>query len=219
MKIVSVNVGMPRQVEWKGRQVVTGIFKEPVEGRVRVRTLNLEGDGQADLNVHGGDTKAVYVYPSEHYRFWREELEGRELPWGMFGENLTTAGLEEETVRIGDRFRIGTAEFQVTEPRMPCSKLGLRFGREDILKRFLASGRSGFYFSVLREGDVGAGDAIEEIHREENSVRVLDVTLGYSKERNNRELLQRLAETEKLPESWRGFFRKRLAARKTTGGD
>ena len=218
MKIVSVNVGMPRQVEWKGRQVVTGIFKEPVEGRVRVRTLNLEGDGQADLNVHGGDTKAVYVYPSEHYRFWREELDGRELPWGMFGENLTTTGLDEETVRIGDRFRIGTAEFQVTEPRMPCSKLGLRFGREDILKRFLASGRSGFYFSVLREGDVGAGDAIEEIHREENSVRVLDVTLGYSKERNNRELLQRLAETEKLPESWRGFFRKRLAAKLTTGG-
>ncbi len=213
MKIISVNVGMPREVEWKGHRVLTGIFKEPVEGRVRVRTLNLEGDGQADLNVHGGDTKAVYVYPSEHYRFWREELEGRELPYGMFGENLTTTGLDEETVRIGDRFRIGTAEFQVTEPRMPCAKLGLRFGREDILKRFLVSGRSGFYFSVRREGDVGAGDAIEEIHREENSVRVLDVTLGYSKERNNRELLQRLAETEKLPESWRGFFRKRLAAR------
>ena len=213
MKIISVNVGMPREVEWKGHQVLTGIFKEPIEGRVRVRTLNLDGDGQADLNVHGGATKAVYVYPSEHYRFWREELEGRELPWGMFGENLTTSGLDEETVRIGDRFRIGTAEFQVTEPRMPCAKLGLRFGREDILKRFLVSGRSGFYLSVLCEGDVGAGDAIEEIHREENTVRVLDVTLGYSKERNNRELLQRLAETEKLPESWRGVFRKRLAAR------
>ncbi len=143
-KIISVNVGLPRLVVWRGATVSTGIFKSPVEGRVYLRTLNLEGDRQSDLSVHGGPLKAVYAYPSEHYDYWRAELPEMELPWGMFGENLTTEGLSEETVKIGDRFRIGEAELTVTQPRLPCHKLGIKFKRTDIIRRFLASGRTGF---------------------------------------------------------------------------
>ena len=149
MKIISVNVGLPRLVLRNDEPVSTGIFKEPVAGRVMMRTLNLDGDRQADLSVHGGPEKAVYVYPSEHYEFWKRELPEMELPWGMFGENLTTTGLFETEVNIGDKFRVGTAEVMVTQPRMPCYKLGIRFGRVDIIKRFLISERSGFYLSVL----------------------------------------------------------------------
>ena len=144
LKLLSVNVGMPREVDWHGRLVRTSIFKSPVFGPVRVATLNLQGDEQSDLTVHGGVHKAVYAYPSEHYPFWREEISGLDLPWGAFGENFTTEGLLEEDVHIGDRFRVGSAEFIVTQPRMPCYKLGIRFGRPEIVKRFLQSGRSGF---------------------------------------------------------------------------
>jgi MOSC domain-containing protein YiiM len=161
LKLVSVSVGRPREVEWDGEKVLTSIFKEPVAGRVRVRRLNIEGDEQSDLEVHGGTEKAVYAYPAEHYAFWRNELPGVELPWGAFGENLTTEGLLEDRVHIGDRLRAGSAEFIVTEPRMPCYKLAIRFGRADIVKRFMKSGRTGFYLAVLKEGEVGAGDAIE----------------------------------------------------------
>jgi MOSC domain-containing protein YiiM len=161
MKVISVNVGLPRTVAWKGQVVTTGIFKAPVDGRVPVRTLNLDGDRQADLSVHGGPNKAIYAYPSEHYDFWRSELPGMELPWGMFGENFTTEGLLEQAVNIGDQFRLGSAVAMVTQPRVPCYKLAAKFGREDIIKRFLASGRSGFYLKVVQEGEVGAGDRIE----------------------------------------------------------
>jgi MOSC domain-containing protein YiiM len=208
MRVVSVNVGLPREVFWKGQSVTTGIFKEPVEGRVMLRTLNLEGDRQADLSVHGGPTKAVYAYPAEHYRYWSRELPEMPLPWGMFGENLTTEGLREEAVNIGDRFRIGTAEVMVTEPRMPCYKLGIRFGREDMVRRFLASGRSGFYVAVLREGEVGAGDTIQRTHHEPNSVTVADIVRLYVSERDNWELLQRALQVEALPEGWRDHFRR-----------
>lgn len=160
MRIVSVNVGMPREVEWQGRRVLTSIFKEPVPGRVRVDRLNVDGDRQSDLTVHGGAYKAVYVYPSEHYPFWREQLGEPELAAGAFGENFTTEGLLETAVRIGDRLRIGSAEFVVTQPRMPCFKLQIRFGRLDIVRRFLRSGRCGFYLAVTREGEVAAGDEI-----------------------------------------------------------
>lgn len=160
-RVVSVNVALGRGVPWQGTVVRTGIFKEPVHGRVKVRALGLEGDEQADLRVHGGPLKAVYAYPSEHYAFWRDELPGMELPWGTFGENLTVSGLSEAAVRVGDRFRIGTAVLAATKPRFPCYKLGIRFRREDILDRFLASGRTGFYLQVLQEGDVGTDDAIE----------------------------------------------------------
>jgi MOSC domain-containing protein YiiM len=208
MKIVSVNVGLPREVIWKGKRVTTGIFKEPVTGRVKMRRLNLDGDRQADLSVHGGPSKAVYVYPVEHYGYWRGELPEVKLPWGMFGENLTTEGLREDEINIGDRLRIGSAEVMVTEPRMPCYKLGIKFGREDIIKRFLRSGRTGFYVAVLQEGEVGAGDSIDLISRDRNGITVSDITRLYVNERDNLDLLDRAMQVEALPESWRDYFRR-----------
>jgi MOSC domain-containing protein YiiM len=174
MRILSINVGLPREVEWKGKTVTTGIFKEPVQGRIALRTLNLDGDRQADLRVHGGTRKAVYVYPSQHYADWRRELPGRALPWGMFGENLTSEGLVERDVHIGDVLRIGSAELLVTQPRMPCFKLGLKFGDDEIIRLFHQSRRSGFYLAVKKEGELGAGDAIEILKRDPRSVSIAD---------------------------------------------
>lgn len=161
MKVISVNVGLPRIVEFRGEPVVTGIFKEPVIGAVKVSELNLDGDGQADLRVHGGLYKAVYVYPSEHYEYWRQQLAGVDLPWGAFGENLTIDGLLESDVKPGDCLRIGSAEFAVTQPRYPCYKLGIKFGRSDMVRRFAKSGLTGFYLSVAKTGELQAGDSIE----------------------------------------------------------
>ena len=210
MKLISVNVGLPREVEWRGRKVTTSIWKAPTKGRVTVRQLNIDGDKQSDLTAHGGPDKAVYVYPSEHYAFWRSELPDMELTWGAFGENFTTEGLIESEVTIGDRIQIGSAEFQVTQPRMPCFKLGIRFGRDDMIKRFLRSGRTGFYLSVLREGEVGAGDPIAFAERGEGGLSVADVTSLYARDADNQPLLRRAADAEALPESWREYFRKRL---------
>jgi MOSC domain-containing protein YiiM len=210
MKVVSLSVGLPREVEVHGGTVLTSIFKAPVDRRLRVTTLNLEGDEQSDLSVHGGIDKAVYAYPSEYYEFWRGELLQADLPFGVFGENLTTEGLIEADVRIGDRFRVGSAEFVVTQPRVPCYKLGIRFGRPDILKRFLRSGRSGFYFAVTREGEVGAGDSIELIARAEEGLTVADVINLYTVDAENQELLHRATQSSILPETWRDYFRKRL---------
>jgi MOSC domain-containing protein YiiM len=211
MRIISLNVGRPRLVVWNGQTVSTGIYKLPVEGRVMLRALNLDGDRQADLTVHGGPEKAAYAYPAEHYAYWREELPGTELPWGMFGENFTTEGLDESAVNIGDRFRLGAAEVTVTQPRMPCYKLGVKFGRADILKRFLASGRTGFYFSVRHEGEVGAGDEIELIGRDVNGVTVADITRLYARDRGDVETMRRAVAVEALPESWRDHFLQQLA--------
>jgi MOSC domain-containing protein YiiM len=211
MKLVSVNVSLPREIEWKGKIVRTSIFKEPVPGRVRVTKLNVDGDQQSDLAVHGGIHKAVYVYPSEHYVFWRRELPGAELPWGMFGENFTTEGsLGDQTVFIGDRFRIGSAEFVVTQPRMPCFKLGIRFGRPDIIKRFLQSGRAGFYLAVLQEGEIAAGDSIELLARDQRGITVAEIVNLYVADAANQDLLRRVSKLPALPESWRNYFRKRL---------
>jgi MOSC domain-containing protein YiiM len=215
MKLISVNVGLPRVVMSNGDPVSTGIFKEPVAGRVMLRTLNLDGDRQADLSVHGGSTKVVYAYPSEHYDYWKHELPEILLPWGMFGENFTTTGLFESELNIGDKFRVGSAIVMVTEPRMPCYKLGIKFGRPDIVKRFLASERTGFYFAVLQEGEVGVGDPIELIERSRDSLRVSDVTALYTHEKHNIGLLRRAIEIEALPESWKSYFQHRLA--KLTG--
>ena len=209
MKLLSVNVGLPREIEWNGKIVRTSIFKKPVSGRVRVAQLNLEGDQQSDLRVHGGIDKAVYAYPSEYYAFWREQLPDMELPWGVFGENFTTEGLLEDT-RIGDRFQIGSAEFVVTQPRMPCFKLGIRFNRPDMVKRFLESGRTGFYFAVAEEGEVAAGDSIELLERDEHNVTVADVVSLYRRDATNQDMLRRVSELPSLPESWRDYFRKRL---------
>jgi MOSC domain-containing protein YiiM len=202
-KLISLQVGVPRTVSLKGEPVATGIFKFPVTGRVQMRELNLDGDRQADLTVHGGRDKAVYGYPSEHYPFWKKQLPGVDLPWGSFGENLTTEGLLEDEVYIGDRFTIGTAEIVVTQPRLPCFKLNLKFDRDDMIKRFLASHFTGFYFRVLREGEVGAGDEIVQIHQDENRVSVLDILRLYLGESNSRELRERALQGKYLSRSWR----------------
>jgi MOSC domain-containing protein YiiM len=210
MKLLSISVGLPREVAWRGRAVQTSIFKATVSRRVRVGRLNLEGDQQADLSVHGGPDKAVYAYPAEHYAFWRAELPGVDLPWGAFGENLTTEGVLEDAVHIGDRLRAGSAEFVVTQPRMPCFKLGIRFGRPDMVKRFQQSGRTGFYLAVLGEGEVAAGDSLERITRDEHGVTVADVVGLYTADAANQDLLRRATELPALPEGWRDYFRKRL---------
>ena len=206
MELISVNVGLPRKVTWKGKTVSTGIFKEPISDRVMVRSLNLDGDGQADLTVHGGLEKAVYVYPFEHYDYWRSELPDTGLTLGIFGENFTVTGFREEELNIGDRFQVGTAQLMVTQPRLPCYKLGIRFGRPDMVKRFLASRHTGFYFSVLQEGEVGAGDTLELLSRDANNVTVADITQLYTREKTDLDLLHRAAQLESLPESWRDYF-------------
>jgi MOSC domain-containing protein YiiM len=191
--------------------VSTGIFKQPVVGRVAVRRLNLDGDRQADLSVHGGPDKAVYTYPAEHYPYWHMVLPGTDVPWAAFGENLTTTGLTEETVNIGDRFRVGSAELVATQPRTPCYKLGLRFGRADMVRLFYRSGRSGIYFAVLEEGEVAAGDAITLIQRAEGSLSVADINSLYARgdDDADAEMLRRATEIEALPEGWRAYFRQR----------
>jgi MOSC domain-containing protein YiiM len=227
MKLVSVNTGMPREVSWHGRIVTTAIFKEPAGGRVALRKLNLDGDRQADLTVHGGEHKAVYCYSLAHYDYWKKELHGRELPMGMFGENFTIddggPGLPggqalpggqglEESVHLGDRFSVGTAEVAVTQPRLPCYKLGVRFGSDDMVKRFLASGRTGFYVAVLREGEVGAGDEMKVTAREPNAVAVSEITRLYvAKRYSEAEIgaVRRALRVPELPESWKEYFRER----------
>ena len=206
MRIVSLNVGRPRIVLDGKREVTTGIFKSPVQGPLTLRRLNLDGDQQADLTVHGGRAKALYAYPSEHYEFWRRELPHADLPWGMFGENLTTEGLREDEACIGDRFRIGDALVSVSQPRMPCYKLGIRFGRPDIVKRFLASGRSGIYFSVVEEGLVNRGDAITCVERDAHRISIADVTRAYVNPHSEIPLVRRLVDLEILPPGVHGHF-------------
>ena len=208
-QVLSVNVGLPREVEWHGHLIHTGIFKEPVEGPVRVERLNLAGDRQADLEVHGGVDKAVYAYPSEHYPLWRDEL-GIDPGWGAFGENLTTSGVTERFVCIGDRLRIGSAEFVVTQPRTPCYKLNVRFDRPDMVRRFHASGRSGFYLGVAKEGIVTGGDEIAFVERDPARVSVADVVNLYSTGAGDRNLLRKVVELAALPQSWREYFRRQL---------
>ena len=202
-KLVSVQVGVPRAVLLDGEEVSTGIFKAPVQKRLRMRTLNLDGDRQADLSVHGGRDKAVYAYPSEHYPYWNHELPGVELPWGSFGENLTTQGLLEGDVCLGDRFSIGEAEVVVTQPRIPCFKLNLKFQRHDMVKRFLLSRRTGFYFRVLREGEIGVADEIVRVHQDENRVSISDVLKVYLGTPDSRELRERALRVKYLSRSWR----------------
>jgi MOSC domain-containing protein YiiM len=216
MKILSVNTGLPREVIWHGRRVLTGIFKRPVSGRVALRKLNLDGDRQADLTVHGGEFKAVYFYAAEHYDYWKKELPGKELPTAIFGENFTTEGLLEESVHLGDRFSIGSAEMIVTQPRLPCYKLGVRFQADDMVKRFLASGRMGFYVAVTREGEVGADDEIRLLARDPNGVPVSEVTRLYiakSYDDDDVASLHHVLRVAALPDSWKDYFRERLESR------
>jgi MOSC domain-containing protein YiiM len=210
MKLLSVNVGLPREIEVNGRIVRTSIWKNPVQGRIRASTLNLDGDQQSDLTVHGGIDKAVYLYPIEHYSYWRAELPRVELPWGVFGENFSAEGILEDQIRIGDRLRVGTAEFIVTQPRLPCYKLGIRFNRPEMVKLFLRSKRTGLYLRVLREGDVAEGDEINFIEKQETGVTITDIVSLYSTDARNQNLLRRAIEVLALPQSWKDYFRKRL---------
>ncbi len=210
MKLISLNVARPRFMVYKGATINTGIFKKPVSGRVALRALNLDGDQQADLSVHGGPYKAVYAYPSEHYAYWRQELPGMELPWGMFGENFTTEGLGEDELHVGDRIRIGSSTLMVRQPRMPCYKLAAKFQRDDMIERFLVSGRSGFYFSVEQEGEVGVGDSIELLSQNQSGITIAEMNRLFVRDRYNRDLLQKAIATAALPESWREYFLPRL---------
>ena len=213
MKLVSLNTGLPREVVWRGINVTTGIFKQPVEGRVTLRKLNLDGDRQADLTVHGGEYKAVYCYPLAHYDYWKRELPGQQLPMGVFGENFTVDGLLEDSVHLGDQFSVGTAEVVVTQPRLPCYKLGVRFQSDDMVMRFLASRRTGFYFAVTREGEVGAGDEIKAIARDPNAVPVSEITRLYvAKTYGDADVIsiRRALQVAALPESWKSYLRERL---------
>jgi MOSC domain-containing protein YiiM len=213
MLLTSLNVGLPREVAWRGTRVITGIYKEPVPGRVALRTLNLDGDRQADLTVHGGAAKAVYCYPLEHYEFWKKALPQTDLPAGAFGENFTTSGLLEDSVHLGDRFSVGSAELVVTQPRMPCYKLGIRFQSDDMVKRFFISGRTGFYMAVAREGEVGCGDQIERIARDPNGIPVSEITRLYAEKRySDADIasIQKVLEVPALPESWKEYLRARV---------
>jgi MOSC domain-containing protein YiiM len=208
--LLSIQVGRPRQVEWGGDIVTTSIFKTKVTGPVRVHRLDLEGDEQSDLTVHGGPDKAVYLYPSEHYDFWARELNEPSLPSGAFGENLTTKGLIEQDVNIGDRLRIGSAEFLVTQPRMPCFKLQIRFNRGDMVKRFAQSRRSGFYLRVLQEGVLEAGDAITFLSRDEAGVSVADIVNLYFGDGTDEQLLRRASELHALPANLRRYLGRQI---------
>ena len=219
MKLVSVNVGLPRDVLWHGQTVTTGIYKQPVGGRVRLRTQNLDGDRQADLTVHGGAQKAVYCYPLDHYDYWKKELPGRELPFGVFGENFTVESPLEDFIHLGDQFAIGSAQVIVTQPRLPCYKLGIRFGSDDMVRRFLASRRTGFYLAVTEEGEVAAGDDITPIARDPSAVPVSEITRLYiTKTFNEEDLasLRRALQVPAFPESWKHYFRNRLAQAKAS---
>lgn len=208
IKLISVNVAEPREVSWKGRTVTTGIFKEPVAGRVAVRKHNLDGDRQADLYVHGGTNKAVYAYAAEHYDYWRAELPEVEFGWGKFGENLSTQGLLEEQAYIGDQYRVGSSLLRVVQPRLPCFKLAVKFGRDDILERFLSSRRSGIYFSVQEEGELGTGDEIVLVERAQHDVTIADLVQIFLEQNTDQDLLEKAAALPALP----NFWRKRLRA-------
>ena len=211
MRVISIQCGLPREVDWHDRRVTTSIYKDPVDGRVALRRLNLDGDKQSDLMAHGGEYKAVYCYPIGHYEFWRAELPGKALPQGVFGENFTVEGLDE-SVHIGDVFAIGSAEVVVTQPRLPCYKLGIRLGMDDMVKRFLASGRTGFYLAVRREGDVGANDEITLLDRAADSIPVSEITRLYIAKTYDAGDLQQIGRAirlEALPESWKSWLAER----------
>jgi MOSC domain-containing protein YiiM len=212
MKVLSVNVGLPRKVLFNGQTITTAIFKDPVKGPVMLRKINLDGDKQADLTVHGGVDKAVYSYPAEHYDYWRKQYPNIDIIWGMFGENFTTEGLMEDTVNIGDQVQIGSAKLVATQPRMPCYKLGVRFGIMEIIRRFLSSGRPGIYFKVLKQGEVKTDDKIEIIEKDKNNVTVKDIVHLYINrdQVDNIETMRRAIKISALPEGWKYEFQQNI---------
>jgi len=210
-EILFVNLTVPKTLRVAGQDVPTGIFKEPVPGRVLAGALGLAGDSQADRTVHGGLEKAVYLYPFEHYPFWKEDLGRDDLSPGFFGENFTTSGLTEENVSIGDAFRVGSAIVQVTSPRSPCFKLAAKVGSPVFLRRFLESGRLGFYLRVLEEGDVGAGDSIDRVFEEPHGLTVARMIRLLYDERDDIEGIERALRIRSLDPGMRGHLQDRLA--------
>lgn len=202
MRLVSVNVSPGVVVQWRGEPVETGIFKSPVEARVMTRRMNIDGDRQSDLKVHGGEFKAVYAYSLEHYGWWRAQL-GRDLPLGMFGENLTIEGFDENAVCVGDRFRVGAAVLEAVQPRLPCFKLAVRFGDPEIVKRFAESGRWGVYFRVLEEGEIGPGDEVSCIHRDAEHFPVPELARLYFARDKDAAAVSRALRVAALPPEWR----------------
>lgn len=217
MKLLSVNVSQPKEVLHNRQRIKTGIFKEPVSGRTMMRRLNLDGDGQGDLSVHGGIHKAVYIYPIEHYDYWKRELGRDDLTYGKFGENLTVEGLLEETVHIGDVFRIGEALVEVSQPRVPCFKLGIKMRDPQIVKPFLVSKRVGFYVRVLEEGEVGAGDAIKRTKVGEGKMTVKEIVHLRHFDNANASAAEKAANLPALSPSWRDAFEEIVA--KAHGGN
>ncbi len=211
MRLLSVNVSLPKEISHNNKTVTTGIFKEPVQGRVVLRRLNLVGDGQADLENHGGEYKAVYAYTMEHFDYWKRELGRSDFSVGQFGENFTVQGMGEDDVHTGDLFRVGSAMVQVTQPRAPCFKLGLKMGSAHFPKLFLSSGRVGFYLRVLEEGEVGAGDVIERVRMDPERMTVREMVRLLYVDREDREALERALRIQALSPRRRGAFEERLA--------
>jgi MOSC domain-containing protein YiiM len=207
-RVVSVNVGTPRAVEWHGRVVESGIWKAPVVGRVTVRGINLDGDGQADLRVHGGPDKAVYAYAAEDYEWWSNEL-GRALEPGTFGENLTVSGLELRAAVIGTEWRVGSAVLRVTQPRLPCFKLGMRMGDASFVDEFELAGRFGTYLRIIEEGDVGAGDRVEVGEAPVDGITVFE--LGRADHTADAAFVQRVRDDPRVPDNWHAWAERRLA--------
>jgi MOSC domain-containing protein YiiM len=211
MKLLSVNVSPPKEVTNGGKAVTTGIFKEPVDGRVMLRTLNLEGDGQADLVGHGGIYKAAYAYSLENYDYWKRELGRTDFPFGQFGENFTVDGMLEDEIHIGDVFRAGGALVEVTQPRVPCYKLGIKMGLRGFEKVFLASHRVGFYLRVLEEGDVGAGDTFDRVRTDPERMTVWEICGLLYFDPENLEGARKALRIRALSPGWRRSFEERLA--------
>ena len=217
-RLLSVNVGLPRNIEWKGRTVHTGIWKDPVPGRCRVGRLNLDGDGQGDLGGHGGEQRAVFVYQIESYRHWQEQLKRADLVHGQFGENFTIEGLPDDTVCIGDRYRIGSALFEVTQPRVTCYRVGIRMNEPRMPALLTSSGRPGFYFRVLQEGEVGAGDEIVKMGEAKERMTVAEINALLYSPNHARDRLECALRIEALSPGWRSSFEALLRSPTTAAG-
>ena len=218
-RLLSVNVGLPRDIEWKGRTVHTGIWKDPVRGRCRVGRLNLDGDGQGDLAGHGGEQRAVFVYQIESYRYWQEQLKRTDFVHGQFGENFTIEGLPDDAVCIGDRYRIGSALFEVTQPRVTCYRVGIRMNEPRMPALLTSSGRPGFYFRVLQEGEVGAGDEIVKVGEAKERMTVAEINALLYSPNHPRDRLERALRIEALSPGWRSSFEALLQSQTTGAGE
>ncbi len=213
MEVISLNIGLPREIEFEGKKIITSIYKEPVFERVNLEKINLEGDKQADLSVHGGIFKAIYSYPIEYYEFWKKKYPNKIFSIGFFGENLTTKGLFEYEVNVGDKFKIGTAQIVATQPRLPCYKLGARAGTMEIIKQFLDSEKTGIYFKVVKSGQIGSGDQIQLIAKDPNNITIQDIVRLY-KNKASQEIMERAIKLHHLPQKWKSQFVEKLHSSK-----